>query len=354
MQHAADQFSANHDALRCGRQKRPPATNTAFGAGSVARWLGAMIRAYILCVMPTQACVAAQPATQPFPLMQAVPLPDSQISFQHDGRELGRYWHRSDLRRPFVYPLIGPSGRSLSRMGHPHDPESHSHHNSFWVSHASVNGVSFWADDAKGKIVHRRIEYFEDAVDRAAVSVLNHWIVEPDTKPLVIERRRMEFRPLPGGQWILILDLRLESPAEVVFGKTPFGLIGVRMAKTIGVNDGGGTLRNSQGDSGEKDLFWKPARWIDYSGQITESAIEGLTLMDHPGNPNHPAKFHVRADGWMGASLSIDAPLTILPGKPLSLRYGLLAHSGKPATDELDRAWRRFAEMPAASTRPAR
>ena len=37
--------------------------------------------------------------------------------------------------------------------------------------------------------------------------------------------------------------------------------------------------------------------------------------MDHPGNPNHPSAFHVREDGWMGASLTFKAPITIEPGK---------------------------------------
>ena len=89
---------------------------------------------------------------QPVPFLQAVPLPNHEISFQRDGAEIARYYFGPDLNRPFVFPIIGPSGRSLTRMGHPRDPESHSHHNSVWVSHNDVNGVSFWDDRAKGRI----------------------------------------------------------------------------------------------------------------------------------------------------------------------------------------------------------
>ena len=95
---------------------------------------------------------------KPVPRIQAVPQSYEQISFQREGVEIARYHFGPALRRPFVFPLIGPAGLSLTRMGHPHDPESHSHHNSVWVSHNSVNGVSFWDDRAKGKIVHQRIE----------------------------------------------------------------------------------------------------------------------------------------------------------------------------------------------------
>src|SRR6267154_1046201 len=86
--------------------------------------------------------LAASAAPQPVPRMQVVPQPHAQISFQRDGVEIARYHYGDDNPRPFIFPVIGPSGRSLTRMGHPHDPESHSHHNSVWVSYQNVNGVN--------------------------------------------------------------------------------------------------------------------------------------------------------------------------------------------------------------------
>src|SRR5688572_31231466 len=75
---------------------------------------------------------------KPVPRAQAVPQPSAQVSFQREGFEIARYHFGPDLRRPFVFPVIGPSGRSLTRMGHPRDPASHSHHNPVWVSHNDV------------------------------------------------------------------------------------------------------------------------------------------------------------------------------------------------------------------------
>ena len=37
------------------------------------------------------------------------------------------------------------------------------------------------------------------------------------------------------------------------------------------------------------------------SGPIAPEVIEGITLMDHPSNLNHPSVFHVRGDGWVAA-----------------------------------------------------
>jgi hypothetical protein len=116
------------------------------------------------------------------------------------------------------------------------------------------------------------------------------------------------------------------------------------MAKTIGVNDGGGVIRNSEGGVNEKEVLWNRARWVDYSGPVSSAAIDGITLMDHPANPNHPTYYHVRNDGWMGTSLSHDAPRTIRPGEVLKLRYGLYVHAGRPAPEAIERRWEAFAK----------
>ncbi|NUQ62042.1 MAG: PmoA family protein [Pirellulales bacterium] len=285
------------------------------------------------------------PDAKRVPAMQVLPLPDDQASFQYQGRELTRYHFGPSLYRPFLYPLAGPAGRSLTRMGHPHDPVGHSHHHSVWISHNDVGGVSFWADRA-GRIVHQRIEQFSDGPESAWMLAANAWQA-PDGKMLLVERRRMEVRPLAGEDFLACIDLQLEAPPQgpVTLGQTPFGLIGVRMAKTIGVHDGGGRILNSEGQVNEEPVFRKPARWVDYSGPVTDELRGGITLMDHSKNPGHPAPFHVRNDGWMGACLTLNGPMTIEPGKPVRLRYGLWMHAGVPNLRQCEEQWRAFSEV---------
>jgi hypothetical protein len=292
--------------------------------------------------------------------MQVLPLPRGEASVEREGQEISRYHFGPDLFRPFLYPLIGPSGKSLTRMGHPRDPNGHSHHNSVWVSHHDVGGVAFWNDAAssKGRIVHQRVLQYEDNDDEALIQVVNAWKDEEGRgRALLEETRTMRFRPAERRQWLLVLDVVLAAPKEpVTLGKTPFGLVGVRMAKTIGVHDGGGTIRNSEGGIDEAGVFWKPARWCDYSGPIAREgdrrpppdlpdSTAGITLFDHPINPNHPAVFHVRDDGWMGASLTFDAARTIEPGTPLVLRYGLWVHAGVPGVEQIDAQFAEFAKI---------
>jgi hypothetical protein len=288
-------------------------------------------------------------AAKPVPRLQVLPLPGDEASVERDGREIARYHFAKSLHRPFLFPLVGPSGKSLTRMGHPRDPHGHSHHNSFWVSHHDVGGVAFWNDAkaSEGRIVHQRVVRYEDADDEALIEVQNAWVDQAGRgKTLLEEQRAMRFRPQSGGQWLLILDIELAAPKEpVTLGKTNFGFVGVRMAKTIGVHDGGGTIRNSEGAVNESQVHEKAARWVDYSGPMTPTAREGITLLDHPQNLNHPSVFHVRDDGWMGAALNFVAPHTIAPGQPLKLRYGLWLHADVPTPAAIDQQFAAFAKI---------
>ncbi|MEE8453084.1 MAG: PmoA family protein, partial [Thermoguttaceae bacterium] len=269
------------------------------------------------------------------------------------GRELTRYHFGPTLKRPFWYPMLGPAGRSLTRMGHPRDPSSHSHHNSVWISHHDVNGVDFWSDHGKGRIVGQRVVRYDDSDPRASMLGINTW--QDDTgKVLMLERRGTIVVPGQNDSWLMLVDLQLEAPASgpVTLNQTPFGLIGVRMAKTIGVHDGGGRILNSQRQLNEEQVFRKPARWVDYSGPVTNQLRGGITLMDHPTNIDHPTPFHVRGDGWMGICLTLNRPLTIEPGKPLRLRYGLWMHADVASAKQIQQRWQEFARSPLPTMTP--
>ena len=305
------------------------------------RWTAACMSAALLLLF--SASSAAQFAPKPVPRMQALPLPHHEISFQRHGIELTRFHFDPADKRPFLYPVNGSSGRSLTRMGHPRDPFTHSHHNSLWLSHHDVNGLDLWGDGGRGQIRCVRVEDFEDGEDAASATVLNSW--GETNKVLLWERRRITVQSLANSEWLLILDVRFDANKEpVTFGKTPFGLAAVRMAKSIGVNDGGGIIRNSEGGVNETNVFWKRAKWVDYSGRMARDTIEGITFLDHPANPNHPSYFHVRNDGWMGASLTFDAARAVETNKPLQLRYGFYVHSGLQETNELDQRWAEFSK----------
>jgi Methane oxygenase PmoA len=309
---------------------------------------GLLVGLVLALASPSAQAQVDLPGARPVPRMQSIPLPDDRASLRRDGVELAAYEFGPGLRRPFLFPIVGPSGRSLTRIGHPHDPVSHSHHTSVWVGHFDVGGEDFWGDRNPARVVHRRVLRYDDGDDAAGLVALNDW-VGAGGRVLMQERRGVSARPLDGGDWLLVLDLQFEAAENpVTLGATPFGPVGVRVAKSMGVLDGGGRIRNSEGDEGEqgpRGAFRKHARWVDYSGPIAPGVAEGLTLLDHPSNPRHPPAFHVRADGWMGASPTLDGAIEIRPGAPLRLRYGLFVHGGVPEAEMIERRWRDFAAM---------
>jgi len=74
---------------------------------------------------------------------------------------------------------------------------------------------------------------------------------------------------------------------------------------------------------------------MDYSGPIAvgtgkdrHNVTEGITYYDHPKNASYPSRWHVRSDGWMGASVCRTSSILITKEKPLTLRYLLHAHPG--------------------------
>jgi hypothetical protein len=205
--------------------------------------------------------------------------------------------------------------------------------------------VDFWSDRGGGTVRHKRIVKYEDEGEKSYLVAENEW-VDKDGRILLNETRQVSAVLLAGKEWLLVIDSTFTAKDRpVTLGKTPFGFIGVRMAKTIGVNDGGGRIRNSEGGVNEKDIFWKKARWVDYSGPIENRRIEGITLFDHPSNPNHPPNFHVRNDGWMGASLTFEGPRDITPDAPLHLRYGLYVHNDMKSEAAIEAAWKQFSTM---------
>lgn len=284
---------------------------------------------------------------------QVVPLADHQASLCVDGREVTRWHFGPSYPRPFFYPLLGPSGVSLTRMGHP-GAENHDHHRSVWFAHHKLLGIDFWSDQTEARIRQQRWLVYRDGTEHAQLAVSLGWFDGHDPAPLVEQELIATLRPLADGEYTLELQSTFVPRAgEVEFQQTNFGFLAVRLAKSISAAFGGGRLTGADGGVGEPALFGLPNSWMDYSGPVVVPrgdggrfvVEEGITYFDHPENPGYPAKWHVRQDGWMGASACRDAGLMASPDRPLRLRYLLYVHRGpvSPERNEVIQAeWLRF------------
>ena len=263
-----------------------------------------------------------------FPRCRLLPLPGDQVSFQIDGEERLRWHFAPSYPRPFFYPLVGPSGSSLTRMGHP-GAANHDHHRSIWFAHQKVLGIDFWSDRTEARIRQQFWLRYQDGDEEAAMATQLGWNDGHDPRPLLEQQLIAVVRPGPERETFLELQSTFRPLAESLeLAQTNFGMLAVRVAGNISAHFGGGELTNSGGARGEPAIFGKRAEWMDYSGPVPAGGIEGITYFDHPSNPGYPSHWHVREDGWMGASLSMHEPRTTRRDQPLVLRYLLHAHRG--------------------------
>ncbi len=281
-----------------------------------------------------------------------IPLPDRRVRFQIDGREVA-CWHGSNSApRPFFYPILGPGDTEVTRMGHPGAPD-HDHHRSVWFAHHKVVGVNFWADTTPAVIRQARWLAYEDGDREGRFGFELEWLDGHDPRPLMKQTLLGALIPAEDGQWLLELQAEFTPTSETLeLEKTNFGFLAVRVARSISAAFGGGELVDSEGRRGERAIFGKQARWMDYSGPARSRATNtsrevGICLMDHPHNPTHPCHWHVRSDGWMGASVCYAEPVVIERVRPLLLRYQLWIHDGLCDQAAIDKRFDTFASRPA-------
>jgi hypothetical protein len=268
------------------------------------------------------------------PRVQIVPQPDDQVSFQVDGQEKLRWQSSPRYPRPFFFPVIGPAGRSVTRMGHPAAPD-HGHHRSLWWGHQNVAGVNFW-EERGGTQQIRQDDWvhYQDGPDEAGIVVRLGWY---DTHKVRLVQQELiaVYRPLPAGEgWLELQTTFVPVLDELPLAKTNFGFLGLRVAASLSAQYGGGKLTSSEGATGEKAIFGKTAKWMDYSGPMTGDAWEGVTWFDHPANRRYPTAWHVRDDGWMSAAFCLKEAFNLQKARPLRLRYGFHIH-GKPLNPEV-------------------
>ena len=281
----------------------------------------------LVCIACSNQHAYGEEAPSSLPRCEAVPLGNGAVSLRIDGREIVR-WNSGQEevgRKAHFFPVKSPNGADLTRMGHPGAP-NHDHHRSLWWAHHDVDGENFWLEGKEASIVQKQWLAYSDG-DQARMAVTLGW--NQGDRELMEQELVAEVSPAPGGGALLEIQTTFRPSAdEVALGKTNFGFLGIRMAKSISNHFGGGEIKDSEGRVGEKAIFGKQARWMDYSGSVwvgegpsRKAAIGGVTWFDHPDNPRYPTHWHVRSDGWMGASFCFAEPTVIKKGEVLSLRY---------------------------------
>jgi hypothetical protein len=166
------------------------------------------------------------------------------------------------------------------------------------------------------------------------------------------ETRVMTFYDQPNVRTIDV-DITLKAVIKAVFGDSKDGTFGIRLRPILQEDKGNSHIVTADGLEGEKAAWGKPSNWCDYSGIIDGKPV-GIAILDNPGNPGHPVRWHVRAYGLFAANpfgLAVftnnktqDGSKTLEPGQTLRYRYRVILHEGDVKAANIAGEWVKYAK----------
>jgi hypothetical protein len=260
---------------------------------------------------------------------------DSRFLVEQGNSIVLLYAFRNWTNKPYVQCLRGPSGRNVLEDS----PADHVHHHGVWWGHGDVNGVDFYLEVPRpgsryGAIVHRSFEETVDDHPRFGFVDLLDWVDDAE-RTLISERRSLLLHLADPEFYTVDLESSYTALEGLHLGDTKESVLpSLRLAESL-TGLSGGTITNSRGGVGEEQTMGVQAEWVDYSGTRFRvsgrgEATEGIAVLDHPSNPNHPPKFFCRAYGplcpWQGNWFT--GPSDLGAGETISARHRLVVHAG--------------------------
>lgn len=215
--------------------------------------------------------------------------------------------HLAGFRRPILYPVYGPSQTPMTRSfpmqaGVAGEQDDHPHHKSIWCGHGLINEVSFWHEQGRIAVNQKKpIGISVTQNDRGASGSVKFSTdyFGPDEKLMCTDETTLTFYEMENGRAI-DWDVTIQaSEVDLLFGDTKEGMMATRTHPSLRI-DRGAVAVNSDGVSG-KDIWGKPAKWVDYSGKVDGKHV-GVAIFDHPENLRHPTTWHARAYGLVAAN----------------------------------------------------
>ncbi len=321
-----------------------------------------------------------------------------RINVRIDGKLFTGFCFSSKVPKPFLYPVIGPTGDPVTRdfpmKDNPIEKEpgqgirsrqDHHHHRSIWVAHGDVRmgdfskpGSNYWNEVAEKGVLEAGLPVIRPenndcqkvkAVARTAGPVFGRitaeieWVNKAGRRELTEERTYTFFA---GDADTRIIDQKSVyrfPDGDVMFADTKEGgMVAIRLAVTmdeIGAVVGGakvhGQMFNSAGSAGAKECWGKPADWCDYVGPVNGKTV-GVAVMDNPKNFRHPTTWHIRDYGLYTANpfglkeftgdKTKDGSKVWKKGETAEFNYRIFIHKGDTKAARVADAYTLYADPP--------
>ena len=264
-------------------------------------------------------------------------LKDDSIQVRFDNLPVLAYRAASAQKYPYFYPLNGPvSGLSLSTESALPYP----HHRGLWLGCDPLNGGNYWADNGlrSGQILSTELTLdtaqANDSVVRFQQKCRWH---RQDSHPFD-DRRSVEISRLDERRTVVDVEFELMAHEDISIRSAKHSFFAMRAAADISPSYGG-TLINSNGETGAAGTYGKTADWCGYFGprRLRPDVTEGIVIMNHPENFGGACPWFTREYGHLSPSPLnfLDSPWTMASGETLKLSYRVVLFAGTPAEAQL-------------------
>jgi len=297
-----------------------------------------------------------------------------QIEVSIAGKPFGTFYFGPQSPKPYLSPLRSADGIVLTRgwpmvRNIPGESHDHPHHRALYFAHGDINGFDFWGEATatqaqqtahgkvysseelpKGRTVFVKLLKSEDGPGSGTLSAAFD-LVDADGKAIGGETQTYTFR---GDATTRTVDCEFTVSADkataLKFGDTKEGTFAIRLVKAL--EEPNGHMLNSDGKTGEKAIWGKPANWVDYSGKVAGNTL-GIAIFDSPSNFRHPTTWHARGYGLFAVNPfglhdfmndpKQDGSYTVPVGGELTLRYRVFIHAGDAAEAKVADAYQAYA-----------
>ena len=237
--------------------------------------------------------------------------------------------------RPYIHPLRLKDGRSCLTEDSPwHHPWQHGISTGFH----GVNNCDFWLDP--GQHPSMVIGTIEPKTPKILSMDPPKWSIEAtwyhaNGSELLAEQQTWSLQE-DNDYLFLDLDWALQAIPDIHVAQDEYGGLFIRMPFRSKINT---KVLNSTGlqDAATEQ---QAAEWLSLHMPLENNEFGGgITVLDHPENPQHPAKWRVDHQRGVNPAPCIPSAIDLPAGAILNHRYRLILHEEKLAAEQINNLW---------------
>jgi len=266
----------------------------------------------------------------------AVESQSDRLIITHDAKPVAHFVLAStNILRPHFAHVHTPDGLQVTR-NHPPiagvDPVDHpTMHPGIWLAFGNISGQDFWRN--KATIRHEKFTAQPKVAKGQLTFATESTLLT--TNGAAIGKLNSAFTLVSIHDGYLLSWKTAFAPETdtFTFGDQEEMGFGIRVATPLSEKNGG-SVKNSDGLTGAKNTWGKPAAWCDYSGVLSNRLV-GITVLTSPQN-FRPSWMHSRDYGLIVANpfgqkaftkTGDPSSIPVTKGEAFTLQFAAFIHS---------------------------